>query len=110
MPTQLSPQDIARAKATYDRWEADRNETWRAGAMRREVREIDDFYQIHDGINVKVMWCALASIALEKLEEFCGNVAELVAAGKDDAEIAAVARRVAGEFIAAHQEAIAGVQ
>ena len=94
------------ARALYERWEADRRETYRLAAMKRAVDAIDHWYVTHDsGIKMDVMKRALGEQALERLDEFCKTVAEMVAADKSPAEIGKMAVRAAEEWVGMHSEA-----
>ncbi len=103
LPTEMiTPEQSARSRAMLSRWERRQ--------LAEHVDQIDQFYQHHDGsLAVKIVRRSLADHALESMEEFCGTVARMVADGVDDATIAEEAKRVVGDFVARHKEALDGL-
>lgn len=70
---------------------------------------LEDWYQHHDGIAVTLMRRDLADHALEEMEALVSTVGEMLAEGRE-AEIVAMARRVAEEFMEFHKEALLGIR
>lgn len=101
----------SRAQAMYERWAAGKLDDLPRDhdSLYKWQQWLDDWYQHHDGIAVKLMRRDLADHALQEMESLVLSVGEMLAEGRE-AEIGAMARRVAEEFMEYHKEALMGVK